>query len=187
MSQSLIFITGATGFIGSHVVTQALAAGYKLRLSVRKESQISSLRSRFSEHAAKLDFVVVPDISTPSAFGQALHGVTYVFHLASPMPGKGSDFESDYLKPAVQGTTALLDAAKAVDTIKRVIIVSSLLALIPLDALGTGKFTAKGKLSTRPEFIFHMKSDTLLQKDSTVPSRSTPRWNFPLILKLTLV
>ena len=144
MSQPLIFITGATGFIGAHVVTQTLAAGYKVRLSVRKESQISNLEKIFSKHAEKLDFTVVPDFVSPGAFDKALQDVTYVFHLASPMPGTGTDFESDYLNPAVQGTILLLDAAKKVDTIKRVVIVSSLLALVPLDALATGKFTAKG-------------------------------------------
>lgn len=145
MSQSLIFITGATGFIGAHVVTQAFAAGYHVRLSVRREGQIDSLRKLFSEHSAQLEFTVVPDFTSPDAFNKALQGVTYVFHLASPMPGKGDDFENDYVKPAVEGTIALLNAAKNADTIKRVVVVSSLLALIPLDALVTGKFTAKGK------------------------------------------
>ena len=148
MSQPLIFITGATGFIGAHVVTQALSAGYHVRLSVRKEAQISNLRKVFSSHSANLDFVVVPDFTSPGAFDIALHRVTYIFHLASPMPGTGDDFQNDYVKPAVDGTIALLTAAKSVDTIKRVVIVSSLLALIPLDALVTGKFTAKGNPPT---------------------------------------
>lgn len=132
MSQPLIFITGATGFIGSHVVSQSLAAGYRVRLSVRKESQISTLRKLFSAHTANLDFAVIPDFVSPDRFSKALEDVTYVFHLASPMPGTGSDFQTDYLEPAVQGTIALLDAAKKVDTIKRTVIVSSALALLPL-------------------------------------------------------
>ncbi|KAH6612576.1 NAD dependent epimerase/dehydratase [Boeremia exigua] len=147
MSQSLIFITGATGFIGSHVVSQALAAGYKVRLSVRKEAQIAPLRKQFSKNEAQLEFVNIADFTSPNAFAEALQDVTYVFHLASPMPGKGTDFEKDYVEPAVQGTISLLDAAKKFDTIKRVVIVSSVLALIPLDALATGQFVAKEGLN----------------------------------------
>ncbi|POS68948.1 NAD dependent epimerase/dehydratase [Diaporthe helianthi] len=143
MSRPLIFITGATGFIGCHVVLQSLEAGYKVRLSVRKEGQISALRKLFSKHAANLDFVVIQDFTNPSRFSEALQDVTYVIHLASPMPGKGTDFKSDYLQPAAQGTIALLDAAKKIKSIKRVIVVSSVLALIPLDGLATGKFTVK--------------------------------------------
>ncbi|KAK6209807.1 NAD dependent epimerase/dehydratase [Colletotrichum tabaci] len=102
MSQSLIFITGATGFIGAHVVAQTLEAGHHVRLSVRKESQISSLKELFAGHESKLDFAVIPDLTKPGAFDQALQGAEYVFHLASPMPGKGSDFKTDYLGPAVE-------------------------------------------------------------------------------------
>lgn len=153
MSQSLIFITGTTGFIGSHVASQALDAGYKLRISVRKESQIDTLRKLFSKHADQLDFVVIPDLSRPDAFTSALQDVTYVFHVASPMPGQGVDFEKDYLAPAVKGTTALLDAAKEVSTIKRVIIVSSLLSFMPLGALAsTESITVKGK---SPLHLYH--------------------------------
>lgn len=147
MPQSIIFITGATGFLGSHVVSQALDAGHKLRLSVRKEAQIETLRTLFSSHADQLEFVVIPDLSAPTAFATALHNVTSIIHIASPMPGKGSDFEKDYLQPAVKGTTVLLDAAKEVNSIERVIIVSSLLAMMPLGALAEPSTSiVKGKL-----------------------------------------
>jgi nucleoside-diphosphate-sugar epimerase len=38
MSSGLIFITGATGFIGVTTADAALKAGYRLRISVRKKS-----------------------------------------------------------------------------------------------------------------------------------------------------
>ena len=144
MSQSLVFITGSTGFIGSHVVIQTLEAGYKVRLSVRKESQIEGLKKLFSKHISNVDFVVIPDLSISSAFDSALKDVDYVLHLASPMPGKGEDFKKEYLQPAVQGTTSVLNAAKKFSTIKRVVIVSSILALVQLDALTGGKFEPRG-------------------------------------------
>ena len=145
MSPPLILITGATGFIGSHVVHQALSAGHEVRLSVRKESQIDTLRKLFSEHSSNLDFANTSDFTSSRSFSKALGDVTYVLHLASPMPGKGSNFQTDYLAPAVQGTLALLNAAKEVDTIKRVVIVSPIAAFMPLGTLATGsKDTIKG-------------------------------------------
>ncbi|KAH3915742.1 hypothetical protein HBI56_145920 [Parastagonospora nodorum] len=147
MLQSLVFITGSTGFIGSHVVLQTLNAGYKVLLSVRKEPQIEGLKKLFSDHVSDIDFVVIPDLSISNAFDSALKDVEYVFHIASPMPGKGNDFKKEYLNPAVQGTTAVLDAAEKVSTIKRVVIVSSVLALVQLDAMVTGNMDVKEGLN----------------------------------------
>jgi nucleoside-diphosphate-sugar epimerase len=175
MSRPLILITGATGFIGAHVVAQTLSAGYHVRLSVRKEAQISSLRRLFSSHEASLDFVIVTDFTRPDAFGQALKGVTYVFHLASPMPGTGDDFQNDYVKPAVEGTTALLEAAKKTSTIKRIIIVSSLLALIPPEAMATGNITAKGTYHLAPTPLTHrLPSPPLLHTNSPQRAAKSP-------------
>ena len=144
MSQSLVFITGATSFIGSHVVVQTLEAGYKVRLSVRKEFQIDDLKRIFSEHASNVEFVIIPDLSVSSAFDSALKDVEYVLHIASPTPGQGTDFKTEYLHPAMQGTTSVLNAAKKSSSIKRVVIVSSVLALAPLDAFALGKMDARG-------------------------------------------
>ncbi|PVH90794.1 NAD(P)-binding protein [Periconia macrospinosa] len=170
MSQSLVFTTGSTGFIGSHVVLQTLDAGYKVRLSVRKESQIEGLKKLFSKHINDVDFVVIPDLSISSAFDSALKDVEYVFHIASPMPGKGNDFKKEYLNPAVQGTTAVLDAAKKVSTIKRVVIVSSMLALVPLDALVTGKMNAKGTS------LFHKTDLVVLTSPDGVDGTNAMLW-----------
>ena len=144
MSPPITFITGATGFIGSHVVQNALAAGTRVRLSVRKEEQIHTLKHLFSTESNQLDFVVIPDIADPEAFTGKLEGVEYVIHIASPMPGKGQDFQSDYLKPAVEGTVAVLQAAKAARSVKRVVVTSSVLACIPLGKMNATDLQIKG-------------------------------------------
>ncbi|KAI7199558.1 NAD(P)-binding protein [Hortaea werneckii] len=132
MNTARIFLTGATGFIGSYVLQNCLKASYKVRVSVRKAEQVQALKDQFASHAGELDYVVIPDISKPEAFGNALSDVDYVLHIASPMPGKGDDFKTDYLRPSVDGTQAILSAARASSNVKRVIITSSILANIPL-------------------------------------------------------
>ncbi|KAK0711952.1 hypothetical protein B0H67DRAFT_647281 [Lasiosphaeris hirsuta] len=137
-TQSLIFITGGTGFIGSHVVHDTLKAGHRARLTVRKVAQIDELKSRFTLYASQLEFVVISDITDTAALRAGLSDdVQYIFHLASPMPGKGDDFKTEYLQPAVKGTEAILEAAAAAPSVKKTVIISSLLALIPLGALQT--------------------------------------------------
>ncbi|UPL02888.1 hypothetical protein LCI18_013822 [Fusarium solani-melongenae] len=157
MASSRIFITGSTGFIGSHVVALALESGYSVRLSVRKESQIQELKTRFHSHGDRLEVLLLSDITDASAVGAALDGVEYVFHLASPMPGKGSDFQSGYVDPAVRGTKAILQAAASAPSVQRVIIVSSILALIPLDGL------------TKPGLEVHENSNESIPLDANMP------------------
>ncbi|GFF48699.1 putative uncharacterized oxidoreductase C513.07 [Aspergillus lentulus] len=136
MPSGLIFITGATGFIGSAVALEALKGGYSLRISVRKESQIPKLKKTLSQFEDKIEFVVVPDITQEFCFAGKLDGVDYVLHLASPLV-HGTNKET-YFGPALKGTTAILKEAAKVSTIKRVVITSSIAALIPLTGIPEG-------------------------------------------------
>jgi|SRR5690242_14392241 len=146
MSSDLIFITGGTGFIGGHVVQQTLEAGYHARLAVRREESIETFKKVFWKHLDQLEFVVIRDFTKDGAFSEALSGVNYVFHIASPVPGKGTDFKEDYLAPALKGTMSLLEAAKTVPSIKRVIIDSSTAALMPFAFDNASSFVIKGTL-----------------------------------------
>jgi len=142
---SLIFFTGGTGFIGSQILHDTLQAGHRVRLSIRREAQANEVHSRFPKHVSQLEFAVVPDISDSSTLRAALgNDVDYIFHLASPMPGKGEDFKTEYLQPAVNGTEAILVAAAQVLSVKRVVIMSSLLALMPLGGLEIPGFEILG-------------------------------------------
>ncbi|OQE42344.1 hypothetical protein PENCOP_c004G00449 [Penicillium coprophilum] len=134
MSNELIFITGATGFIGSATAVEALKAGYRLRICLRKPSE--QLKTLLSKYSDRLEFVIVPDLTDETAFDNKLNGVDYVLHLASPLP-HGTDKEA-YFTPAVKGTTALLKAAAKEPTIKKVVITSSIAAMIPLTGLPAG-------------------------------------------------
>ncbi|KAJ5824689.1 NAD-dependent epimerase/dehydratase [Penicillium robsamsonii] len=134
MSNELIFITGASGFIGSATAVEALKAGYRLRICLRRPSK--QLETLLSEYNDQLEFVIVPDLTDETAFDGKLNGVDYVLHLASPLP-HGTDKQA-YFPPAVKGTTALLKAAAKVPTIKKVVVTSSIAALIPMSGIPAG-------------------------------------------------
>jgi nucleoside-diphosphate-sugar epimerase len=140
MSKSTVFITGATGFIGAQITAFALRAGYKVKLSVRREAQIDSLKKAFSESADRVKFVLIPDITKTGAFDNALQGAEHVIHVASPLAIPGQDL----LTPAVKGTTSVLESALKVPSIKKVVITASVASLIPLGQGGDGT-VVKGK------------------------------------------
>ncbi|RAK81440.1 dihydroflavonal-4-reductase [Aspergillus fijiensis CBS 313.89] len=136
MTAPLVFITGATGFIGSQVVLATLQAGYRVRLSIRHASQEAPLRARYPDFSPQqIETCIIPDITPRDAFTPALDGIDHIFHLASPMPGRGSDLQADYIDPAVKGTESILYSALAFPQIQKVVVMSSVLALTPLNAL----------------------------------------------------
>ncbi|KAG9694259.1 NAD(P)-binding protein, partial [Aureobasidium melanogenum] len=132
MSKSLIFITGGTGYIGAEVVYQALEAGHRVRLSIRRPEQTAILKDRYSQHASEIETVVIPDISQREPFETALADVDAIIHIASPLPGAGKDLKKDFIKPALDGTESILYAALKFPKIKTVVITSSGIALVPI-------------------------------------------------------
>ncbi|KAL3602893.1 hypothetical protein FPOAC2_07209 [Fusarium poae] len=156
MSQNLVFITGATGFIGAHVATQILEAGYRVRLSVRRLEQIQKLKDHFNKFSNQLDFVHVPDFTKPNAFKEAVRDVHFVVHIASPMLGQGSDFKKDYIDPAVEGTISVLNAAKSEPSVQRVLVMSSILALMPLRGLHDQSISVQENSGTKLEVNVEM-------------------------------
>lgn len=75
---SLILVTGANGFIASHIVDQLLKAGMKARGAVRSEEKAAWLEEYVNSTYGQdqLQIVVVPDTSIPSAYDEAVKGAS---------------------------------------------------------------------------------------------------------------
>lgn len=149
MPRDLVFITGGTGFIGSQTALAALEAGYDVRLSIRKETQMPKLRRLFDNYANKVDFAVIPDLSSVEALETAMNDIRHVIHVASPLPGPsaGNDIRRDFVQPAVDSTLAILNAARGQGSVKNVVLMSSFGALMPIGALAGKKVRVRGESS----------------------------------------
>ncbi|KAE8131092.1 hypothetical protein BDV38DRAFT_290667 [Aspergillus pseudotamarii] len=134
MARGLIFITGATGFVGSATAIAAVKAGYRLRICLRKHSD--RLPALLSEYSEQVEYITISDWTDEALFKGHLDGADYVIHLAHPLPS-GTDKEY-YFTPAVKVTAALLKEAARVPSIKKVVITSSIAALMPLDGIPPG-------------------------------------------------
>lgn len=73
---SLVVLTSATGFIGSHVVDQVLAAGYRVHGTTRDVSKNSWLFEHFERKygVGKFELYEVPDMNVDEAFQNVVKG-----------------------------------------------------------------------------------------------------------------
>lgn len=112
----LVFITGATGFLGSHVARVLLEQGAQLRLLVRASSDVRNIADLHAER-------VQGDLRDPSSFEKALAGCEAVFHVAADYRLWVRDPEQMY-RANVEGTRGLLQAAQK-QRVRRIVYTSS--------------------------------------------------------------
>jgi dihydroflavonol-4-reductase len=122
-----VFLTGATGFVGSHVAQAYAAAGAELRLLTRKTSKLAAIEG------LKAD-VVVGDLRKPEELRTALRGCDALVHVAADYRLWVTDPDAMYAAN-VQGTRELLKLAREVG-VPRVVVTSSV-ATMGFDAAGT--------------------------------------------------
>ena len=134
MATHRILLTGANGFVGSHILKQLLPrSNVSVRAVVRSQSKIEDVKHDFGNFK-NLDFAIVPDITSPNAFHEALQDTDTPFdaviHSASPFLYKAVSSNREFLDPAIHGTEGILKSIKAVaPSVKRVVVTSSFAAV----------------------------------------------------------
>jgi dihydroflavonol-4-reductase len=124
----LAFVTGATGFVGSHVARALAEHGADLRLLVRAGSNTRNVAD------LKAD-LVQGDLRDPDSIEKAVSGCDTVFHVAADYRLWVRDPEEMYLSN-VEGTRAILEAARK-SGVRRVVYTSSV-ATIGMGAASHG-------------------------------------------------
>jgi dihydroflavonol-4-reductase len=117
-----VLVTGASGFIGWHVVRELLRTGRSVRALARPSSDVRRLRELGVE-------IFVGDVLEPESLAEPLRGVDAVVHLAGVMQAAS---EEAHRRVNVDGTMNLLDAAAPhARGLRRFVLFSSLAAAGP--------------------------------------------------------
>jgi dihydroflavonol-4-reductase len=112
----LAFVTGATGFVGSHVARALAAQGADLRLLVRSGSDLRNIQELQAER-------VMGDLRDAASLKKAVAGCDVVFHVAADYRLWVRDPDEMY-RSNVEGTKAILEAFRE-SKVRRVVYTSS--------------------------------------------------------------
>ncbi|KAL3444114.1 NAD(P)-binding protein [Aspergillus insuetus] len=138
ISREKLLITGVSGYVGFKTLLTSLSRGYAIRALVRKDSHIADLQNRSAAVAAalksgQLEVAIVPDFLDKGAIYTALQGVTVLIHIASPLAVQTEKYHEEIIQPAISMVTTFLEAAVRVPTVRRVVVTSSMVTLIPFE------------------------------------------------------
>ncbi len=112
----LVFLTGATGFVGSHVARALAEQGADLRLLVRSNSNLKNVQD------LKAD-LFTGDLRDPASLEKGIAGCDAIFHVAADYRLWVRDPE-EMFRANVEGTRAILAAAR-INKVRRVVYTSS--------------------------------------------------------------
>lgn len=140
-----VLITGGSGFIGLHVVNEALKSGYKVNTTTRSSESEAALplKGLQKKYPKQLE-IFEADLLQPDAYKEAIKGVDAVLHVATPvLMGQSNDNPDAQIKPAVEGTQNVLQTCLKSDTVKTIIVTSSCLTMIDFSKDSKYIFTEK--------------------------------------------
>ena len=120
-----VLITGASGFVGFHLIEAALQKGLEVYAAIRKSSVVNHLKD-YDIRYISLDFNDVKTMEIELKENK----IDYIIHAAGTTKAKN---QNEYNLINATYTINLLAAAEKCDSIKKVVFISSLAALGPLD------------------------------------------------------
>ncbi len=152
MSDEIVYVTGATGFVAGQLIRELLAQGYRVRGSVRSLAKDLGWLRALSADRLEL---VEAELLNPGSFDASMQGVTCVMHTASPYVLTVKDPQRDLVEPAVEGTLNVLRAARKAG-VKRVVLTSSMAAVTdepdPTEVLTEATWNTKSSLRRNPYY-----------------------------------
>lgn len=119
-------VTGATGFLGSHIAGALARAGHQVRILRRTHSKLLVLQEQMADHPFE---TIIGDILDEASLAKACAGIDWVFHTAAVADYLFTD-EDWLLRVNIEGTRRILEAASAAG-VRRFIFTSSASSIGP--------------------------------------------------------
>jgi len=127
----IVVVTGASGFLGSHIVKAALDEGFSVRACVREPSDAAR-----TEHLTRLDpsgtklKLYKADLLQQGSYDEACAGAYAVIHAAAVVEvGHTKDPQREIVDPSVEGVKNVLASISKSGTVKQLVHTSSVASI----------------------------------------------------------
>ena len=127
-----ILVTGGTGYLASWIVKQLLDEGHDVRTTVRNLAQkekFAHLTALAVKSKGTLQFFEA-DLLKKGSFLEAMKDCELVIHTASPFIISGvKNAQKELIEPALEGTRNVLNSVNSTESVRRVVLTSSVAAV----------------------------------------------------------
>lgn len=187
-TSSPVLVTGATGYVAGWLVRRLLEEGFTVHAAVRDPSnaaKVAHLDALAEALPGSLRYFQA-DLLDEGSYGPAMTGCRVVFHTASPFTTAVEDPQRDLLDPAVGGTRNVLEEANRVESVRRVVLTSSIAAMYgdnaDLSATTTGKFTEEDwNTTSSPDHQPYPYSKVMAERAAWEIAGAQSRWDLVTI------
>lgn len=132
-----VLVTGASGYIAGFIIKTLVADGWPVRGTIRNLARVGEVRATLGLPDLEL---VACDLMGDAGWAEAMDGIDYVQHIASPIPAGEPKNPDDLIVPAREGALRALRFARAAG-VKRVVMTSSMAAIAYGHGPGRAPFT----------------------------------------------
>lgn len=183
-----IMVTGGTGYVGSWVVKKLLEEGYTVKLTTRdktRKSKFKHLKQIADQTSGSLE-IWEADLLENQSFRKPAEGCSSIVHMASPFTLRFNDAEEELVRPALTGTQNVLNAASQTETVKKVVLTSSVAAVygdnIDMTEQGLAEFTEDDFNTTSSvDHQPYSYSKTVAEKEAWKMYEGQNRWDLVVV------
>lgn len=184
-----VLVTGANGYIASWLVKYLLDDGLTVHATVRdpnNQAKVGHLLKLTEDSKGTLKLFAA-DLMQDGAFDEAMQGCELVMHLASPFVIMGiKDPYKQLIDPARKGTQNVLEAANRIDSVKRIVLTSSVVGIYgdakDMADAGVDAFDeSHWNTSSRPDHQPYNYSKVVAEKAAWEIANEQSRWDLLVI------
>ncbi len=183
-----VLVTGANGYVASWLVKKLLDEGLTVHGTVRDPANTKKVGHllKLAEVAPGTLKLFAADLLSDGAFDEAAQGCELVFHTASPFIIRIRDPQTELVDPALNGTRNVLETCNRVESVKRVVLTTSVAAIYgdaaDMTDAGLEAFTeAQWNTSSSLEHQPYSYSKTVAEKEAWRIAKGQERWDLVCI------